>query len=154
MLASKNLVELVGISKIPNKNFSNIKIMQTTKTISLKVDYLDITKITKITVKSIINNSLIFKTATGENLSLKKLSGKKLLLDAILVFKVQYLSNNIYKKIQILNVNIPIIQSIVLNKSILENDLLTPSIYIEDIFFNILTPRILYLQASLFISYD
>ena len=154
MLTNKNLVELVGISTIPPKNFSNIKVMQIAKKTILKDDYLDITKITKITVKAIINNSLIFNSATGENLSLKKLSGKKLLIDAILLFKIQYISNTIHKKIQILNINIPVIQSIVLQESILESDLLSPSIYIEDVFYNILTSRSLYLQTSLFISYD
>ncbi|AOR24031.1 SPOCS domain-containing protein [Clostridium taeniosporum] len=129
----ENLIEYSGVSEYIPKDISCYKEFNLESVINLSFDRPKMKEIIKTSIKPKINSTRIINTPTGKSLEGQELTGKKYIIEGQVNIRIDYLSETEDNKVHCTRYKQNFSSGIILHRNIVNNSILIPSIFIEQI---------------------
>jgi len=146
---TRNLIEYSGVELITDDNCMIKKsdsFKQTTIDINLCTPEQkpDIEQVVKVSIKTNIDKSTIVKTPVGISEEGQEITGFKILLMGEFIVKIAYVANVESQSMHSFHVIVPFCEYIVMPKDFSPLSVVTPEVYVEDIYVRQLNCRCLF----------
>ena len=154
MTVVRNLVEYYGITDyLPdeNVNFTQINIEDE---VSPTINNIFLKEVCKVYCRANINKVKILNTLQGQSLEGVNLTGKKALVAGEASYKIEFIANNEINSIHTINHSVPFATSVVIPNYIMEEHLINPEVFIEDVNVSQLDNNLIYLSSLLLIAIE
>lgn len=128
-----DLIEYSGTSKYIPKNIECFKEFNIDSMIDIELNDRKIKEILRVNTSSEIKEFRVIKTPVGKSLEGENLTGKKCIIEGEIIIRIDYIEDDPNNKMYCKNYRENFSVGITLSKSLLNVNLLIPSIFIEEI---------------------
>lgn len=144
----RNLIQYDGIEECIYTD-SNFKQFNVDNTFAVPVVKPDIEQIVKVWARARICSHKIIKTPVGESLEGQVLNGYKLIFMGEINMKYEYVALKKEQSVHTAHNIIPFCSYIVMPKAFNQSSLVTPILWVEDIYSELLNTRCIYSNITL-----
>ncbi|MGL4731130.1 MAG: SPOCS domain-containing protein [Clostridium sp.] len=148
----RNMVEYCGIAEYIPNDIKAFKQINVDEILQLNEYSPNIKEIVKISVKNNVKHSRIVRTSSGTSLEGQELTGWKFVVKGSLDIRIDYSSNTVGDTLYTFSKNIDFSSFVILPNNYSRSIKVIPSIFVEDIYGEVLDPRSLLINITLLLS--